>query len=98
MESLLSACGLDCRACSFYPATCSGCFVMHGSTFWAQDAMPNKTCALYDCAVNVRGHVNCGACAELPCKMFVEQKDPNSSQEEHLAAIKVRVARLKGSV
>lgn len=96
MEALISACGLDCAACSFYPVPCSGCYAVKGSTFWAQEAMPNKTCALYDCAVNQKGYASCGACAELPCKTFVEQKDPNASQEEHLAAIKVRTARLRG--
>jgi hypothetical protein len=96
MESLSSACGLDCSTCSWYPNTCSGCFAVKGSTFWAQEALPTKTCVLFDCAVNKHGYNDCGGCRELPCKNFLEQKDPNSSQEEHLAAIKVRVARLKG--
>jgi len=96
MEALYSACGLDCSTCSWYPHTCNGCISVKGSTFWARDAMPNKTCSLFGCAVNERGYNNCGGCSELPCKTFIEQKDPNISQEEHLASIKVRVARLKG--
>jgi hypothetical protein len=58
--------------------------------------MPNKTCALFGCAVNDRGYKNCGECAELPCISFLELKDPNTSQEEHMTSIKVRVGRLKG--
>ncbi|RPI05826.1 MAG: DUF3795 domain-containing protein [Ignavibacteriae bacterium] len=96
MESLISACGLDCSTCPWYPNTCNGCHAVKGSTFWAKDALPDKTCALYNCAITVKGYQNCGGCAELPCKNFIEQKDPNSSQEEHLASIKIRVARLKG--
>ena len=96
MEALISACGLDCSTCPWYPNTCKGCFAVKGSTFWAKDAMPNKTCSLYHCSVNERGYKNCCGCAELPCATFIQQKDPNSSQEEHLAAINVRVARLKG--
>ena len=96
MESLISACGLDCSVCPWYPNTCSGCFSVKGSTFWAKEALPGKTCALFNCAVNERGYKNCGGCAELPCRKFVELKDPNTSQEEHLATIHVRAARLKG--
>jgi hypothetical protein len=96
MEPLISTCGLDCSTCSFYPNTCDGCISVNGSTFWAKEAMPNKTCALFHCAVNDRGYKDCGECQELPCKMFLEQKDPSTSQEEHLALIGVRVARLKG--
>jgi hypothetical protein len=59
-------------------------------------ALPNKTCVLYSCAVNDKGYTDCGECDELPCKRFFELKDPNTSQEEHLASIQMRAARLKG--
>jgi hypothetical protein len=96
MEPLVSACGLDCSTCPWYPNTCGSCISVKGSTFWARDAMPDKTCALFNCTLNERGYNSCGACAELPCKSFLELKDPNASQEEHLASISERIARLKG--
>jgi hypothetical protein len=96
METLVSACGLNCSLCSWYPNTCSGCHSVKGSTFWAKEALPNKTCVLYSCAVNDKGYTDCGECDELPCKRFFELKDPNTSQEEHLASIQMRAARLKG--
>jgi len=96
MNAMGSACGLECSACSFYPGTCGGCAAVKGSTFWAQEAFPNKTCPLYDCAVNTHRSANCGGCAELPCRTFYAMKDPNASEEEHLRSITARVSRLKG--
>ncbi len=92
---IISSCGLICDECPFYNKTCAGCMEVKGQTFWAKEAIPNKTCPLYDCAVNVKRFKDCGGCPELPCRMFVEQKDPNSSEEEHKAGIVKRVAILK---
>jgi len=57
--------------------------------------MPTKVCPLYDCSVNKRKHKDCGDCAEVPCQMFREMKDPNSSDEEHRQGLVDRVERLK---
>jgi len=38
---------------------------------------------------------NCGACVELPCKLFNELKDPNISEEEHQKSILQRVVNLR---
>jgi len=92
---IVSTCGLICDDCLFYGKTCGGCREVKGQTFWAREALPSRTCALYDCAVNIKGFKDCGACGALPCRMFVEQKDPNSSEEEHKAGIVNRVAVLK---
>jgi len=92
---LISACGLICNECPFFEKDCKGCFAVEGKTFWAADAMPNGTCSLFDCSVNTRKYKNCGACAELPCKMFTDLKDPNSSEEEHQKTLIERVKRLK---
>ena len=91
---ILSACGLKCDECEFFNTTCTGCMSVKGSTFWAKEMMPNKTCPLYDCSVNTKKFNNCGDCAELPCKMFREMKDPNSTDEEHQKSIQARVAAL----
>jgi len=92
---LLSACGLACNECEHYNITCTGCHAVKGSTFWAVEMMPAKICPMYDCAVNRKGYSHCGECAELPCSLFREMKDPDSSDEEHLRMIGVRVSRLR---
>jgi hypothetical protein len=38
---------------------------------------------------------SCGDCAELPCKTFIDPKDPSLSDEEHRLEIDRRVTRLK---
>ena len=93
----LSTCGLVCDECPSFGNECNGCRAIKGQTFWALEMMPNKTCPLYHCAVNERGLTDCGACAELPCKTFLEMKDPSSTDEEHRQAIIDRVAQLKNS-
>jgi hypothetical protein len=93
----LSACGIICDDCEFFNKTCTGCINVKGSTFWAKEMMPNKVCPLFDCSVNKNKYRNCGDCKELPCKMFSEMKDPNSSEEEHQKSLRIRVAALKNS-
>jgi hypothetical protein len=92
----LSACGLVCDDCEFFNGKCSGCINVKGSTFWAKE-MPSGVCPLYDCSVNNRGYKNCGACIELPCKMFLNMKDPKSTEEEHQKSILTRVALLRSN-
>ncbi len=94
---ILSACGLICDECEFYNKTCTGCINVKGSTFWAKEMMPSKVCPMYDCAVNRKGFKNCGGCSELPCQLFHNMKDPNSTEEEHNASIGIRVDRLRAN-
>jgi hypothetical protein len=94
---ILSACGLVCDECEFFNKTCTGCINVKGSTFWAKEMMPTKVCPMYDCAVNKKQYNNCGGCDELPCKLFLDMKDPKSSEEEHKASIGIRVNRLKAN-
>ena len=92
---LLSACGLICDECESYGKECNGCIAVKGQTYWAKEMMPDKTCPLFNCSVNNKGFKNCGDCEELPCKMFREMKDPNSTEEEHQLSLVQRVDRLK---
>lgn len=94
----LSACGLIFDECEFYVKECNGCIAVKGQTFWAKEMMPDKTCPLFNCSVNDKGFKSCGDCEELPCKMFREMKDPNSSDEEHKLSLIQRVARLKATL
>ena len=92
---ILSACGLKCDECEYFNNSCTGCIDVKGSTFWAKEMMPGKVCPMYDCAVNRKNLKNCGACDELPCKLFYDMKDPKSTDEEHLKSIETRVALLR---
>jgi hypothetical protein len=94
---LLSTCGLVCDECEYFNKTCEGCINVKGSTFWAKEMMPGKVCPLFDCAVNKKGFAGCGECGELPCKMFLDMKDPALSEEEHKKALEIRVKRLKAN-
>jgi hypothetical protein len=92
---ILSACGLRCDQCEFFNVTCTGCFNVKGSTFWAKEMGPSQVCPLFNCSVNTRGLKDCGGCSELPCQMFREMKDPNSSEEDHQKSLITRVAALR---
>lgn len=94
---IISACGLVCSDCEFFNSTCSGCIEVKGSTFWAKEMMPGKICPLFDCSVNKKGFRDCGPCGELPCKMFLDMKDPKTTEEEHQKMIGIRVSRLKAN-
>ncbi|MCE5348181.1 MAG: DUF3795 domain-containing protein [Bacteroidales bacterium] len=93
---ILSTCGLKCDECEHFGVTCTGCINLKGSTFWAKEMMPDKVCPLYNCSVNTKKLKDCGDCSDLPCKMFMEMKDPNSTDEEHQKSLKMRVALLRG--
>jgi hypothetical protein len=94
---ILSVCGLKCDECEYFNKSCTGCINVKGSTFWAKEMMPNKVCPLYDCSVNRKNFRNCGECNELPCKLFLEMKDPKSTEEEHQKSIEVRVSLLRAN-
>ncbi len=91
----LSVCGIDCSKCQYFNVSCNGCNAVEGSPFWAKEYFPNKICSLYECAVIKNRFKSCGDCNELPCKMYIELKDPNMSEEDHKKSITERVLRLK---
>ena len=91
---ILSACGLICDECPSYGKECDGCKTVKGQTFWAKEMMLDQTCPLFNCSVNTKGLQSCGGCQELPCQLFREMKDPNSTDEEHQLSLIQRVERL----
>jgi hypothetical protein len=91
----LSVCGLKCNECEFFNKRCNGCVAVKGSTFWAIEMMPSKVCPLFDCSVNQKGFKDCGDCAELPCKVFRDMKDPETSDDEHQRMLLERVKLLR---
>jgi hypothetical protein len=94
MSQTVSVCGMLCGKCDF-KKTCPGCYTVKGSTFWAKEAMPDKTCPLYKCAVIEKKYRTCGQCSEVPCKKFIDLRDPNISVEQHKKSIDERVSRLR---
>ncbi|MCL2632750.1 MAG: DUF3795 domain-containing protein [Coriobacteriia bacterium] len=92
---LLAPCGIDCETCDYFK-DCSGCHAIEGKPFYLQD-FEVEVCPLYDCPVNQKGLKTCGECAELPCKIFFDWRDPSMSDEDHLKSIDDRVKVLKES-
>ncbi|NMB38924.1 MAG: DUF3795 domain-containing protein [Firmicutes bacterium] len=85
----ISVCGLDCKECDFYQTQCDGCQEVMGKPFWTETG-----CELFICCTE-KDFNTCGDCHELPCKQFIELKDPNIGQEQHLKEVENRVNRLK---
>jgi len=91
----ISSCGIDCGACEHMNVSCTGCKVLSGKPFWTKlDGMP-PVCPLFGCA-DKKGYKSCGECAELPCKLFLEMKDPHATEEQHQEGIRTRVKNLRG--
>ncbi|HOZ30727.1 MAG TPA: DUF3795 domain-containing protein [Bacteroidales bacterium] len=91
----ISACGLICDNCQFFNKECTGCHQTKGKPFWTAFQENVSVCPLYDCSVNKKNLKDCGGCNELPCKLFYNLKDPNTTEEQHLESIKTRVSVLK---
>lgn len=93
----ISACELISNECSFFSKECQSCFTMKGKPFWTYETTATGTCSLYDCSMNQKKFRNCGACDDLPCKMFVNLKDPNITELEYQQSIQNRINNLRGS-
>jgi len=91
----ISACGLICNDCQFHNNQCAGCYEVKGKTFWAKEVIPGGICPLFDCSINNKNYKSCGDCNELPCQRFMDLKDPNISEDEHMEMIKKRIEVLK---
>jgi len=96
----ISCCGIDCQKCmdeicAHYPGqSCAGCNAAEGKIFWTQ-YLNLEVCPIYNCCRNEKQFSHCGECAELPCKIYFDTKDPAQSEEVHQENIKVRVVVLK---
>lgn len=87
----LSACGTDCAACGYYGGACPGCNESNGKVFHAP---AGKCCPIYGCAARHK-LANCASCQELPCKIWLETKDPALSEEQFNESIRQRIANLQ---
>lgn len=91
---MLQACGANCEECHSYKKECEGCRALQGKVYWV-GYIGQDVCPMYQCCQD-KGYEHCGGCAELPCKMWYEIKDPTWTDEEHIASINMRVSLLKG--
>jgi hypothetical protein len=57
--------------------------------------MPQQTCPLYNCCRNKKHLEHCGLCDEVPCKTFLELRDPGMSDEEFAGSLESRGLALK---
>ena len=87
----LTACGTECRTCSFYGELCEGCNEARGKVFHAP---AGQACPIYHCSVNQNRLANCAACEKLPCEIWKMTKDPSMTDEEFEGSIAERVKNL----
>jgi hypothetical protein len=74
-------CGIYCGNCDFLGKQCKGCGYVNGKPFWTAQ-IPSGICPIYNCCSNQKQIEHCGLCADFPCKIFLELRDPNMSDEE----------------
>ncbi len=84
-----------CDTCKFFSKECDGCHAVKGKPFWTAFSGNVSVCPIYDCSVNSNKLKDCGLCDKLPCKIYFDLKDPNTTEEQHLESIKTRVTILK---
>jgi hypothetical protein len=87
-------CGIYCGGCRFLGQQCKGCGYVEGKPFWAAQ-VPGGVCPFHDCCRNQRKLEHCGQCADLPCKLFNDVRDPSQSEEEFQKSLEERLAALR---
>ena len=101
MDKDISVCGIDCAVmceeCNKHEDLknnpCKGCNALEGKVFWLK-YFNMDICPIYSC-VKEKQLAHCGECAQLPCNIYFEMKDPASSDEQHQQSINDRVKILK---
>ena len=88
----LTVCGLECVGCALYRQSCPGCTQCAGRVFHAPKGRP---CPLYACAVNRKRLTGCGGCAEAPCPLWDQVRDPALSEEAFRASLCTRLKNWK---
>ena len=89
----LTVCGLECAACPLYRQSCPGCNECAGRVFHAPKGKP---CPLYACAVHRKRRTGCGGCAEAPCPLWEQVRDPALTEAEFRASVCDRLENWKG--
>ncbi|MEN8155290.1 MAG: DUF3795 domain-containing protein [Acidobacteriota bacterium] len=87
-------CGLYCGDCEYLGKQCKGCGYVEGKPFWTIH-VPTGICPIHDCCRNQKELEHCGLCEELPCKIFLELRDPDISDEDFERSLKTREEALR---
>jgi hypothetical protein len=87
-------CGIYCGSCELLDKQCRGCGYVDGKPFWTEQ-FGVRVCPLHDCCRNSRRLEHCGLCADFPCKVFLEMRDPSMSDEEARKSLEGRQADLQ---
>ncbi len=90
-KTLVSVCGTDCSACFCFGNMCQGCNACEGKVFHAPEG---KACPIYECVRNKKGLHDCGKCAEVPCGIWYQTRDPKYTDEEFEENVAMRVKAL----
>lgn len=91
---IISKCGVICsRNCKAYKVECEGCNELEGRVSWAP-YYNLEHCPIYSCVVE-KGFATCADCGKQPCKLWMETRDPQFSDEEFEADISSRIVNLK---
>lgn len=89
-----AVCGIYCGSCHFLGEQCKGCGYVDGKPFWTVQ-VPSGVCPLHDCCRNQRHLEHCGLCGDLPCKIFLELRDPSWTDEEFRKSLEERQTSLR---
>ena len=87
--SLAAPCGIYCGECELLEKQCAGCMKVQGKPFWV-GLYGREVCDLYDCSINRKQLEHCGMCDELPCEVFLSQRDPSMTDEQFEDSLKER--------
>lgn len=92
MREFISVCGTDCSACYCFGNMCNGCNACEGKVFHAPEG---KACPIYNCVRNEKAMHHCGQCEDLPCKIWLDTRDPKYTDEEFNENVAMRVQALR---
>lgn len=90
----LSVCGVRCNECAYYGDSCKGCGAIEGKVFWTC-YVGCDVCPTYSCCASQKQLKHCGECAQLPCRLYFDEKDPAHTDEEFLMGIEDRIKNLR---
>lgn len=91
---MISICGIACDNCRAFGTVCKGCKPENGKPFWTKNE-GKRFCEIFSCCIYKKKLIHCGECEEVPCKYFMQAKDPLLSEEEFERTLKERVERLR---
>lgn len=95
MIDFFSVCGCDCSKCDYFQKKeCIDCQQIQGKVWWI-DYLNVDLCPIYNCVINTKKIESCGLCAEIPCNLWYDLKDPNHSNEQHNQSVAERIKSLK---